>query len=53
VLCPDPKFGSRLRGHLAALDAHQAMAEREAGETYLRVGRIRDGQPPLPFKDRR
>lgn len=47
---PDPKFNARVRGHLAALDAYQAVAEREAGETYVRVNRITFGQPPLPFK---
>lgn len=50
VKTPDPKFNARLRGHLAALDAYQAIAEREAGETYVRIGRIYDGQPTLPFK---
>lgn len=50
ALCPDPRFGARLRGHLAAADASQAIAEREAGETYVRIGRIQEGQAPLPFK---
>jgi len=53
AICPDPRFGARLRGHLAALDVHQAMAEREAGETYIRVNRISFGQPPLPFGEKR
>lgn len=48
VLTPDPKFNARVRGHLAALDAYQAVAEHEAGETYVRVhGAI--GQRRLPL----
>jgi len=50
---PDPKFNARIRGHLAALDAYQAVAEREAGETYVRINRIQMGQAPLPFKESR
>jgi hypothetical protein len=53
VLTPDPKFNARIRGHLAALDMHQAIAEHEAGETYVRVNRITFGQPSLPFGDKR
>jgi hypothetical protein len=53
VLCPDPRFSARLRGHLAALDVHQAIAEQEAGATYVRVNRITFGQAPLPFKEGR
>lgn len=53
ISVPDPKFNARIRGHLAALDAYQAVAEREAGETYVRVNRITFGQPPLPFKEGR
>lgn len=48
VLTPDPKFNARLRGHLAALDAYQAVAEREAGQTYLRVHSAA-GQRRLPL----
>jgi len=54
ALCPDPRFGARLRGHLAAADASQALAEAEAGESFVRVrNRISFGQPALPFGEKR
>ena len=46
VRVPDPRFNARVRGHLAALDAYQAIAEREAGQTYARIA---TGQRSLPF----
>ena len=49
--CPDPKFNARLRGHLAALDAAQAIAEREAGDTYVRIQQFKNAvQTGLPFE---
>jgi len=53
ALCPDPRFGARLRGHLAAADASQAIAEHESGQSYVRVNRISFGQPALPFGEKR
>jgi hypothetical protein len=50
VRVPDPRFNARVRGHLAALDAYQAVAEREAGDTYVR---ITTGQKRLPLGEGR
>lgn len=47
--CPDKQFGSRLRGHLAALDAYKSIAEAEARETWAR---LTTGQRSL-FGDKR
>lgn len=49
VSCPDVQFGSRLRGHLAALDAYKSIAEQEARTSY---DRLTSGQRALFGGDR-
>lgn len=44
VSSTDKGLGSRIRGHLAALDAYKSFAEQEAQHTY---NRIQDGQRAL------
>jgi len=49
---PDPRLNARIRGHLAAIDAYQAIAEHEAGESYLRIRALATGQRTLFGGDR-
>ena len=44
VFSKDLTLGSRVRGHLAALDAYKSIAEHEAKQTY---DRIQTGQRAL------
>lgn len=48
--CPDPRLNGRIRAHLSALDSYQAIAEREAGASYVRIQLEGVGQRPLPLE---